>query len=147
VQDARPLLVVFSDGIDNMSWMSAETVESAARRANAVVYGVAVAAETRYVRQTTGTVMRYTQVVPQPHYISGQTEFLDALAAATGGRVLRADTTKNLPQSFAEILREFRTRYFLTYSPRGVDTPGWHRLDLKVKGRTADIKARAGYQR
>jgi Ca-activated chloride channel family protein len=127
VEDSRSLLVVFSDGIDNISWMSAGVVERAARRANAVVYGVAVAAGSAYVK--------------------GQTRFLDALASATGGRVLRADTTGDLPRAFDEILREFRTRYVITYSPRGSDAPGWHRIDLRVTSRAAEVKARAGYQK
>jgi Ca-activated chloride channel family protein len=146
VQDSRPLLVVFSDGLDNMSWLSAETVEKAAKRANAVVYGVVVAARTGFVYQTTqGGKSR--RLVARPDYLDGQTEFLDAVADATGGRLIKADTTSNLSKAFDEILREFRTRYVITYSPRGVDTPGWHRIELKVKGRSADVKARAGYQK
>lgn len=147
VQDSRPLLIVFSDGLDNMSWMSADVVEKAARRANAVVYGVAVAARTRYDVTATGTAVKYRQLVPHPEYVRGQTDFLDAVASATGGRVLRADTTTDLPKAFDDVLREFRTRYLITYSPRGVDTPGWHRIEVKVKGRNVDVAARAGYQR
>jgi VWFA-related protein len=144
VEDSRPLLVVFSDGLDNMSWLNAETVERAARRASAVVYGVAVAATVSDSYTTSGPGR---QVVTRAQYSRGQTSFLDALAAATGGRVLKADTTSNLPTAFAEILREIRTRYVITYSPSGVDTPGWHRIELKVKGRNADVKARDGYQK
>jgi len=145
VEDSRPLLVVFSDGIDNTSWMSEDVVEKAARRANAVVYGVAVAAG-----QTVGPVSNTSRGVvygARPIYIKGQTDFLDRVASATGGRVLKADTTGNLPGAFDEILREFRTRYVITYSPRRVDTPGWHRIELRVKTRRADVKARAGYQK
>jgi VWFA-related protein len=141
VQESRPLLVVFSDGLDNMSWMSADVVERAARRANAVVYGVAVAAATTYRRSISGGRI----VVPR--YTRGQTDFLEAVADATGGRLLKADSTDRLPKAFDEILREFRTRYVLTYSPQRVDTPGWHRIEVKVKGRGAEVKARAGYQR
>ena len=144
VQESRPLLVVFSDGLDNMSWMSADVVEKAARRANAVVYGVAVAAA-MVPRQTSTPSGSRVELVPE--YERGQTAFLDAIADATGGRVLKADTTQRLPKAFDEILREFRTRYVLTYSPQRVDAPGWHRIDLKLKRRTADVKARAGYQR
>lgn len=145
-QESRPLLVVFSDGMDNMSWMSADIVEKAARRANAVVYSVAVAAATTY-QATPGSGSRSTVWVERPQYVKGQTDFLDAIADATGGRVLKADSTEKLPRAFDDILREFRTRYVITYSPRRVDTPGWHRIELKVKGSRAEVKARAGYQR
>lgn len=144
VEDARPLLVAFSDGLDNMSWMTAEVVERAARRANAVVYGVAVAASTR-----TTSVWRSggSSIVTKPDYQKGQTDFLDRVAAGTGGRVIKADTTSNLPKAFEEIVREFRTRYLLTYSPQGVDTPGWHNISVTIRGRSAEVRARAGYQR
>ena len=144
VQDSRPMLVVFSDGLDNMSWMGADVVRNAARRANAVVYGVTVAAEMKRERTVSGTAIGSTL---RPQYVKGQTDFLDALASATGGRVLKADTTRSLPATFEEVLSEIRTRYLLTYSPRGVDTPGWHRIELRVKERRADVRARSGYQK
>ena len=144
VEDSRPLLVVFSDGLDNMSWLGADVVEKAARRANAVVYGVAVASRVRRTQIRKGSLSWW---VDQADYLKGQTDFLDAVADATGGRVLKADTLANLPKAFDEILREFRTRYVLTYSPQRVDAAGWHRIDVKVKGRGAEVRARAGYQR
>jgi hypothetical protein len=108
------------------------------------VYGVAVAATTTYQRSISGSGSR-VQMVPQ--YVRGQTDFLEAIADATGGRLLKADTTEKLPKAFDDILREIRTRYVLTYSPKGVDAPGWHRIDVKVKSRSAEVKARPGYQR
>ena len=42
---------------------------------------------------------------------------------------------------------DFRTRYLLSYVPAGVEPTGWHRLEVKVKGRDATVKARRGYQR
>jgi VWFA-related protein len=146
VQDSRPLLVVFSDGLDNMSWMSADIVEKAARRANAVVYGVAVAAGTKMIGMDTAPG-GWRRMVSVPEYSKGQTDFLDAVASATGGRVLKADTTGNLPAAFDEVLREFRTRYVITYTPRGVEAPGWHTIAVKVTSRMVDVKARAGYQK
>jgi len=142
VEESRPLLVVFSDGIDNASWMDADVVEKAARRSNAVVYGVAIGASIKYQWSTSVSAWQ-----PVPVYTRGQTDFLDAIADATGGRVLKADTLDKLPKTFDEVLREFRTRYVLSYSPQRVDARGWHRIEVKVKGRNAEVKARAGYQR
>jgi VWFA-related protein len=147
VQDSRPLLVVFSDGLDNASWMSAEIVENAARRANAVVHGVAVAASTRTVVRLDYMAAGGKTVDSQPEYQKGQTDFLDSVASATGGRLLKADAVGNLPRAFDDILRECRTRYLITYQPHGVDAAGWHRIDVKVTPRSAHVMARAGYQR
>jgi hypothetical protein len=43
------------------------------------------------------------------------------------------------------ILDEFRQRYLVSYTPRGVGSGGWHRLDVRIKGRKVAVKARAGY--
>ena len=147
VQGSRPLLVVFSDGLDNASWLSAEVVESAARRANAVVYGVAVAASTRTVVRLDRTAPGGRSVDSQPQYQKGQTEFLDSIATTTGGRLLKADAVGNVQRAFDDILREFRTRYLITYRPHGVGAGGWHRIDVRVTSRSAHVTARSGYQR
>lgn len=141
-QETRSLVLVFSDGMDTSSWLGHATVERAARRADAVVYGVAVAGtELAVIDVGQGRSVRI-----RPEYLPGQTDFLDAIASATGGRVIKADETANLPKAFEEILQEFRTRYLITYSPAS-DAAGWHTIDLKVKGRRAEVKARRGYER
>ena len=147
--DTRPLVIVFSDGLDNASWLTSDAVEGAARRSGAVVYGVAVAAHMRPdVMPSAPNGRTMTTASPgRPVYVPGQTTFLETIASITGGRVLRADTTENLPRAFDEILREFRTRYVLSYSPRDVGAAGWHRIDVRVKNRRAVVRARAGYQR
>ena len=142
-QDTRSLVVVFSDGMDNSSWLGPATVERAARRADAVVYGVAVAAASAAVYNLVDG--RFAGFGPE--YLPGQTDFLEAIASATGGRVIKADETVNLPRAFEAILQEFRTRYLITYSPAGADARGWHTIELKVKGRRAEVKARRGYER
>jgi len=44
-----------------------------------------------------------------------------------------------------DILQEFRQRYLISYTPRGVAKDGWHKLDVRVK-RGGTVKARPGYQ-
>jgi hypothetical protein len=47
---------------------------------------------------------------------------------------------------FLGILDEFRQRYLVSYSPRGVAGDGWHQLEVRIKGRRGvAVKARAGY--
>jgi len=117
----RSLLIVFSDGVDTSSFLSPAVVLQSARRADVVAYGVA---------------MR-SRVSPT---------FLKELGSLTGGSVIEIESTNDLSQTFLGILDEFRQRYLLSYSPRGVPTTGWHRLDVRVKGRRATVSARAGYQ-
>ena len=117
----RSLLIVFSDGVDTASFLSSDAVLQSARRADVVAYGVAIR----------------SRINPT---------FLKELGALTGGSVFEIESTKDLSQTFLRILDEFRQRYLLSYTPRGVPATGWHRLDVRVKGRRATVSARAGYQ-
>ena len=37
------------------------------------------------------------------------------------------------------------SRYLVSDTPRGVEKNGWHRLEVRVKGRRTHVKARPGY--
>jgi hypothetical protein len=63
----------------------------------------------------------------------------------TGGRSIAIESTRDLSSTFVRILEEFRMRYLISYSPEGVSGAGWHRLDVRVKGRGLTVKARPGY--
>ena len=116
----RGLLIVFSDGVDTSSWLRADAVLDAAKRADVVVYGVSVASRLK-------------------------PEFLRDVTAFTGGRLFEIEKTANLAATFLGILDEFRHRYLVSYTPKGVAKDGWHKLDVRVKNRRALIKARPGY--
>ena len=118
--DGRPLVIMFSDGLDTASFLDAGTVLQTAKRSNAVVYAVTVE----------GTV---------------RSSFLHDLSELTGGRVLGVSSIKKLGETLVAILDEFRHRYLISYTPRGVAKAGWHPLDVRVKNRKATIKARPGY--
>lgn len=117
----RSLLLVFSDGVDTSSFLSPDAVLQSARRADVVAYGVAIR----------------SRINPA---------FLKELGELTGGSVIEIESTTDLSQAFLRILDEFRQRYLLSYSPRGVPDAGWHRLEVRVKGRRATVSARAGYE-
>ena len=117
----RDLVIVFSDGVDTVSWLSAAQVIETAKRTDAVVYGASV----RGV---------------------GSIPFLRDVTQQTGGSTIEVDSPRELSARFLAILEEFRQRYLVSYSPRGVTSGGWHRLDVRVKGRrTVTVKARPGY--
>ncbi len=115
----RSLLIVFSDGVDTSSWLTAESVIETARRGDVVVYGVEVGER--------------------------RASFSRELADVTGGRLFAVESTKDLSATFSKILEEFRNRYLISYSPQGVGPGGWHRLEVRVRNRGATVKARPGY--
>lgn len=118
VDASRTLVVIFSDGVDTASFSRAEQVLATAGRVNGVVYAVAT---------------------------SDESPFLTDLTRATGGRVLTIGRRDDPGAAFLEILREFRRRYVLTYTPRDVEAGGWHSLDIKVRRPGVKVQGRAGY--
>jgi VWFA-related protein len=116
----RGLVIVFTDGADTISWLTPDRVLDASRRADAVVYGVIVRSRNK-------------------------ASFLHELSERTGGGLVEIESTKDLADRFVAILDEFRQRYLVSYTPRGVSAAGWHRLDVRIKGRKVAVKARAGY--
>lgn len=115
----RPLLIVFSDGIDTSSWLAPQAVLDIAKRSDVVAYAVSTPSPMKPV-------------------------FLRGLASLTGGRLFEVESAANLEAIFVSALDEFRHRYLISYTPRGVTPEGWHRLAVRVK-RKATIKARPGY--
>jgi VWFA-related protein len=116
----RALVIVFSDGVDTSSWLSAEAVLDAAKRSDAVVYAVSTRSRLK-------------------------PEFLRDVTSLTGGRLFEIERTSALGAIFVSVLEEFRRRYLISFTPHGVEKNGWHRLEVRLKGRRANIKARPGY--
>ncbi len=115
----RTVIIVFSDGLDTASWLSRERVLEASKRVDATVYAV-----------TSG---------------SRRNPFLSDITESSGGRTFDAASPDRISAAFASILQEFRERYVISYSPTGVASRGWHKVDLRVKGRRASVRVRAGY--
>jgi len=115
----RSLLIVFSDGLDTSSWLSPGLVLDTAKRADIVAYCVSVG--------------------------RSRDRFLRDLTASTGGSLFEIESTADLDAAFLGVLNEFRQRYLLSYSPRGVSKDGWHQIEVRVKSRKATVKARPGY--
>jgi len=115
----RSLLILFSDGVDTASWLSADSVLETARRGDVVVYAVEIGGR--------------------------RAGFTRDLSEVTGGRLISVESTKDLSATFTGILEEFRMRYLISYSPQAVSAEGWHRLEVRARGRGLTVKARPGY--
>jgi VWFA-related protein len=119
-EPGRSLVLVFTDGRDTASWLLGDEVIDTARRSNAVIYTVASGG-------------------------ARQWSVLGELADTTGGRAIAIETGTDLHKEFERILAEFRSRYVLTYTPRGVPETGFHRLSVRVSRGGLSVKARPGY--
>ena len=137
--DRPTLVLVFSDGVDTASWLRVGPVLELASRANLVVDAV-VAGGGRLVGRSPGAAPA-ADAPPD----AGVEDFLVGVTHATGGRIVDGTGGSRLEAAFVAALREFRTRYQLSYTPTGVDRPGWHPLDVRVRRAGATIRARPGY--
>ena len=115
----RPLVVIFSDGLDTLSFLPADEVLESAKQTHAVVYAV-----------STGQL---------------PVEFLRDLSRCTGGYLLKVESSEDLGDMFARILGEFRQRYLISYIPNGVPNSGWHSVKVRVKQHNYKIIHRVGY--
>jgi Mg-chelatase subunit ChlD len=72
--------------------------------------------------------------------------YLRALAEKSGGRLLRADTLKSLPDAFAQIAAELRTQYMLGYYPINKERDERYRnIKVTTTRKQVVIRARPGY--
>jgi VWFA-related protein len=119
-ETGRSLVVICTDGRDTRSWLEADELLTAARRSNAVIDVVA-----------TGSARQWP--------------VLRDLTDATGGETIAVESSAQIRAQFESVLREFRSRYVLTFVPTGVADGGFHRLDVRVRGTRLVVKARPGY--
>jgi VWFA-related protein len=113
----RPLMLIFTDGLDTTSWLAEDAVVDTARRVGVVIHAVRVESD----------------------------RFLERLAESSGGRTWSATSDRQLRELFTSALDEMRARYLLTYTPKGVARAGWHELKVRLRNGRADVTARPGY--
>lgn len=116
----RSLVIVCTDGRDTMSWLQVDEVSEVARRSNAVIYGVAA-----------GRARRWAE--------------LKDLTELTGGKTIEIEKSSDFRAEILRVLEEFRSRYVLTFTPRGVTAGGFHTLEVKARRGGLRVRARPGY--
>jgi Ca-activated chloride channel family protein len=73
--------------------------------------------------------------------------YLKALADKSGGRLLRADTLRSLPDAFANIAAELRTQYSIGYYPTNKSRDeGYRKIKVNSTRKNVAIRARPGYR-
>ncbi len=124
--ERRPLVIVFSDGLDTASITDRPTLLDLARLGSATA----------------------TLVLPASGALAAETparKFYEQLAEETGGSVVPMRPRDDLGPTFRRVLSDFRSSYVLHFTPKGVDAGGVHTLDVRLRRRGADIRARRSY--
>jgi VWFA-related protein len=133
----RQLVVLFSDGQDSSSISDAETLLDVARRSTPTVAVVLASAS----RQGAASLLRTSSKLAAATIVG----LADQIASDTGGFVVAIAPGDNLTSTFRRVLEQFRTTYVLYFTPRGVERPGSHTLEVRVKRDKAEVRARRGY--
>jgi VWFA-related protein len=123
----RPVLVLFSDGRDTSSWLENEDLLRAARESSTTVYVVRT-------REEGGAAVE-----------SGQAYLLRRVVETTGGSSWSSGSGPEIEAAFREVLETVNARYVLAYEPTGVARAGRHRIELRVRGRDVEVRARREY--
>jgi VWFA-related protein len=137
--ERRALVVLFTDGEDNTSWLAQADLRTVAQRSNALVHVVGW--------RPPAPVSAGKPMLPPLLSESPQERVLREIAEAAGGRYWQADSPERLRRAFSAIADAMGHRYVLRYEPTGVGGEGWHRIDARLRGVKGDVHVRRGYWR
>jgi VWFA-related protein len=132
-QSRRPLIVLFTDGEDNASWLGDRQLRAMVERSNALVHVVGW--------RPRPDVRKATLV---PRGTASELALRD-IAEASGGHFWGADSPARLRMAFTAVADAMRHRYVLRYEANGIKREGWHRIDVRLKTEKGDAHARRGY--
>jgi Ca-activated chloride channel family protein len=130
----RRAVVVFTDGRDNASHLTASDVSGIASSIDVPVYivGIVPGIDNPAADESTTTYER-----------SALTGSLSDLAFWTGGRAFVVSTIAERSQTARAIVDELRQQYLIAFEASG--TPGWHPLEVRAREKKLAVRARSGY--
>jgi len=124
-------IVVFSDGIDTHSEMTAPEVSAIASSIDVPVYVVATVSPLDLPDAPTST-----------RNLNSRAGHLEDLARWTGGRVYFASAPGEASLASVELLTELRHQYVLAFE--AASEPGWRLIEVSV--RNQHVRTRSAYQ-
>jgi len=134
--EVRRVLVVISDGEDNLSERSRGEAIQMAQRAEVAVYTIS----------TSTDWLSITGQTPKKLHKTRGDEVLEQLATETGGRAFFPYRIDDLAQSFMDIGVELRSQYSLAYVPTNRAADGKFRaIRIEVDRKGLNVRARKGY--
>jgi VWFA-related protein len=129
----RSLVVLFSDGEDNLSWLGESQVRKVVERSNALVHVVGMSPP------------RAGSAANRPSGEPASVRVFREIAELTGGRYWPADSPGGLQEAFASLARLLEARVVLRFEPAPGRREGWHRIELRLRERGGQVQARRGY--
>jgi Ca-activated chloride channel homolog len=130
---AHKAVIVLTDGIDTSSKLTAPEVSGLASSIDVPVYIVATVS-------STDQRMALERMRRSAH---SDTADLRDLADWTGGQFVFASTIEETTSAVSKLIGELRQQYVIAIE--AANSREWRRLDVRVKKRSAMVKARSGY--
>ena len=135
--EVRRVIVVISDGDDNLSDHALSDAIESSLRGEATIYAIST---------NTDWLAIDDQTKPNKYHIEGGDKILQELSDETGGRTFFPYRIDDLAQSFLDIGTELRSQYFIAYSPTVPLSQGQYRkIDIDTDRKGLTVRARKGY--
>src|SRR6202011_279563 len=130
----RRVMILISDGDDNLSTHTrAEAIEMA-QRASVVIYTISTSTQWIALSQTDPS-----KTGNRKYHLTDGDKILQQLAEETGGRVFFPYHVDDLDQSFQDIGDELRNEYSIAYLPTNYVLDGrYHKIRIEVPERKDD---------
>ena len=138
----RRVMILISDGEDNLSTHSrAEAIEMA-QRTSVVIYTISTSTQWIQLSQTDPD-----KLANRKNHLTDGYKILQTLADETGGRAFFPYHVDDLDQSFQDIGDELRNQYSIAYMPTNYVLDGrYHRIRIEVpEHKGYQVRARRGY--
>lgn len=125
-QSGRRSLLVFSDGEDQSSHATVDSVIQKAEASDATIYVIGQG------RSLKATALQ---------------QLMQRLATGSGGRAFFTSQETKLGAIFEDILADLRHQYVLAYPAPATARDGeWHGIRVEIPGRSHSVRARLGYR-
>lgn len=156
---ARHAVIVLTDGIDSGRGSTFDAALRAALQSQTAIYVVSNTQIERAVKQeelslllsASDSVRRFNQLQIDDLRLGlvaldESEQNLEQLTAATGGRLYKPTSFRDLEKTYAEVADELRHQYALYYAPLNAKKDGqFRRVRVETSNPTHQVTARIGY--
>jgi Ca-activated chloride channel homolog len=135
--DIRRVIVVISDGNDNLSDHALSDAIDAAIRSETAVFAVSTNTDWLAIDDSSK---------PSKYSLTGGDKVLQEFADQTGGHAFFPYRVDDLAESFLAIGTELRSQYFIAYAPADPPAGGqYRRINVETSQKGLTVRTRKGY--
>jgi VWFA-related protein len=135
-KDMRRVIVLISDGNDNLSDRAPSDATEAIIRGETAVYTIST---------NTDWVALDAQDAPRKYDYTDGDKILQSFSDQTGGRAFYPYKVEDLGESFVQIGAELRSQYFIAYEPSTPPDGKYRKIDVQVGRKNLQVRTRKGY--